>query len=141
MKIPSLGTLSAAAIGGAAFLGLSGWGFRFLIKKTVRVSPHYNQAMDYLNAHEESKKLLGEPIKQQGSMHIGDKKYFGVYKQSKYYTVPVKGSIAEGNLTYWITINEDKKKDNNSAVEINKILLEVLTKPKKIVWIKNDNKV
>ncbi|XP_074110396.1 uncharacterized protein LOC141534749 [Cotesia typhae] len=153
--MPSLGVWAASVVGGAAFVGLTGYGFRSLIKTTVVHSPHYHKAMEYLYAHEESKQLLGEPIQQVGSMNVGDKKYFGEYKTLKYYTVPVQGSKFHGNLTYWITqindntsdknnnnnnSNNNEENNSNSKYVVKKVLLEVLTKPRKIVWVKNDNK-
>lgn len=129
-----LSLTSLGLVAGVIGMGIptAGYVTRWLIQEKLKNSVSYCEAVECLNSHQEVKKLLGEPI-ETGRIDIGDNDACGQRDNVKWFTIPIKGSLATGKLRYWIVITNAEKNE----FHVPKIELRLNDKDETSLMLKN----
>uniref|UniRef100_A0A6V7ICC1 Uncharacterized protein n=1 Tax=Bracon brevicornis TaxID=1563983 RepID=A0A6V7ICC1_9HYME len=114
----STNTLGKIAVLGFVTIPVAGYGVRWLIQEKIKRSASHVEVTGIVRNHEGVKELLGEPFKI-GRIEIGENSSLGQKGNKKWFTLPISGPNASGNLTYWVTItNPASNEFHVSKIEV-----------------------
>lgn len=125
----SFATLGKIALGGLFIIPVTGFGVRWLMQEQIKKTAPYCEVMECIRSQKQIKELLGEPIVD-GRIDVGDNNCFGRDSNTRWITIPLKGTKATGCAKYWVVNNDDKE-------QISKIHFQVEQAGEKIELIKD----
>ncbi|XP_043476115.1 uncharacterized protein LOC122507460 [Leptopilina heterotoma] len=127
-------TLAKVAVYGACGISAFGLFAHYHTENSVRKSLCYKEAMDCLCDHPEAQQQLGKSISG-GKIDYKNGVGYDSETEKFWYSLPVTGSKARGNMTYYV--NKVEEEDRN--YKVSRIELEVDHIKDKILLIKKES--
>lgn len=130
MTINTMTLVKIGSIGGIATVTM-GYLWKRKINQNVKETDFYKDALKTLRSHPGAVKLLGEPIKDNKSIDVGNStKNFAINNKAQY-EIPVSGSLQKGKLYLWA------EKDDRDKWIVNRIELELANDQSKRLLVKS----
>lgn len=128
-------TFMGIIVGGSLGLAFTGSQMRRYTQKKIQKATMYQEALKCALEHPQTKLALGEKI-EEGYMDFTDLSKCGVKGNMNYFTIPLKGSKSNGEITYWVS--DVSETDPEQKYHLSRVELRVQKFKNKMLMVKND---